>query len=298
MKRLLVSPDASLVFAPLGVLVPDLDVSLIPSASVFATLRSAAPARGVGVLALGNPDYSGRPGVAPLPETEAEVESITPRAPTHDERLLGADATATRLRARLGTRPRWQAVHLACHGIARHERPRESYLALSADEKDAGRLHAYEVFDLEVPADLVVLSGCSTGQGSIIRGEGLEGLPRAFMFAGVPRVIASLWKVEDAATRALMTEFYRLWRTDQTPRLSFLEAARTARAETAAPKWRLDDPATKALCTRWYRLWQGPPPLAAAEALRRAQAHVRDHPSGRWAHPDYWGAWVLWGLPN
>jgi CHAT domain-containing protein len=72
-----------------------------------------------------------------------------------------------------------------------------------------GFLPAYEVYNLRLNADLVVLSACQTALGEDIRGEGLVGLTRAFMYAGTPRVVASLWRVPDSATAALMERFYR-----------------------------------------------------------------------------------------
>ena len=84
-------------------------------------------------------------------------------------------------------------------------------LRLSADERDDGFLTALEVFRMKIPADLVVLSACETGTGRIYKAEGILGLTRAFMFAGAPRVVCSLWKVDDEATRALMVKFYELW---------------------------------------------------------------------------------------
>jgi CHAT domain-containing protein len=68
------------------------------------------------------------------------------------------------------------------------------------------RLH--EIYNLKLSADLVVLSACQTGLGKDIRGEGLVGLTRGFMYAGAPRVVASLWKVDDRATAELMKQFY------------------------------------------------------------------------------------------
>jgi CHAT domain-containing protein len=139
-------------------------------------------------------------------------------------------------------------VHLACHGIVDPERPLFSALALTPTEGDDGFLTALEVFRMQIPADLVVLSACETGKGKIYRAEGIVGLTRAFMFAGAPRVLVSLWKVDDEATAALMTKFYEGWKAG----------------------------------------------VPAAQALRRAQTHVRAQE--KWKHPAYWAAWVLWGL--
>jgi CHAT domain-containing protein len=72
-----------------------------------------------------------------------------------------------------------------------------------------GYLRLHEIFNLDLPAELVVLSACQTGLGKELKGEGLIGLTRGFMYAGSPRVIASLWKVDDAATVDLMATFYR-----------------------------------------------------------------------------------------
>ena len=126
---------------------------------------------------------------------------------------------------------------------------------MTADSEDDGFLTCLDVFQLKIPADLVVLSACETAKGRIYRMEGILGLTRAFMFAGTPRVICSLWKVDDEATRALMTRFYALW-----------------------------GGAT-----------EGEDGVSAAAALRRAQEFVRSHE--KWEHPQYWAAWVLWGLP-
>lgn len=86
-----------------------------------------------------------------------------------------------------------------------------SALAVTADENDDGMLTYLEVFRMKVSTDLVVLSACETAKGKIYKTEGIVGLTRAFMYAGAPRVLCSLWKVDDEATHALMAKFYELW---------------------------------------------------------------------------------------
>ena len=84
-------------------------------------------------------------------------------------------------------------------------------MAVTPDDHTDGHLTALEILSLRVSADLAVLSACDTARGKIYEAEGMMGLSRAFMVAGAPRVLCSLWKVDDAATRALMVRFYELW---------------------------------------------------------------------------------------
>jgi CHAT domain-containing protein len=129
-----------------------------------------------------------------------------------DVTLLGRDASEARFRDALKARKgRLRAVHYACHGLVDPEHPGLCALALTPAAPDDGFLSATEVLRTEIPADLVVLSACETGRGRIFDGEGILGLTRAFMYAGSPRVLCSLWKVDDEATGALMTKFYALW---------------------------------------------------------------------------------------
>ena len=104
-------------------------------------------------------------------------------------------------------------VHFATHGILDPSQPELSGLVLSlvdenGHEKD-GFLHAHELYNLDLPAELVVLSACQTALGKQIRGEGVAGLARGFMYAGAPRVVVSLWNLRDRSTPQLMRTFYR-----------------------------------------------------------------------------------------
>ena len=107
---------------------------------------------------------------------------------------------------------RYRYVHFATHGYIDSERPGLSALVLSLVDKDGrpqdGFLRANEIYNLSLPAELVVLSACQSGLGKEVRGEGLIGLTRGFMYAGTPRVVVSLWNVNDRATSELMARFY------------------------------------------------------------------------------------------
>jgi CHAT domain-containing protein len=76
-------------------------------------------------------------------------------------------------------------------------------------KRQDGFLRLHDIYNLNLPADLVVLSACNTGLGKDVRGEGLVGIVRGFMYAGAARVVASLWKVDDEATAELMKRFYQ-----------------------------------------------------------------------------------------
>jgi CHAT domain-containing protein len=123
----------------------------------------------------------------------------------------------------------YRIVHFATHGIINSERPELSGIVLSLFDHEGrpqnGFLRLHDIYNLRLPADLVVLSACSTGLGKDVRGEGLIGLTRGFMYAGASGVIASLWKVDDDATAELMKHFYAgLFKKDLSPAAALREA--------------------------------------------------------------------------
>ncbi len=107
----------------------------------------------------------------------------------------------------------YRFLHFATHGILNTEHPALSGVALSqvdvAGRSVDGFLRAHEIYGLDLPAELVVLGGCETALGAEVKGEGLIGLSRGFMYAGASRVMVSLWQVSDRSTADLMTSFYQ-----------------------------------------------------------------------------------------
>ena len=150
-------------------------------------------------------------GLPRLPFTRREARRILTLAPGTSRRAaLDFDASlATATDPELAG---YRYVHFATHGFLNGVRPELSGLVLSLVDRQGrdirGFLSARDVFDLHLGAELVVLSGCSTGLGREMKGEGIVGLTRAFMHAGAQRVVASLWEVDDAATEELMGRLY------------------------------------------------------------------------------------------
>lgn len=146
-----------------------------------------------------------------LPFTRNEANAIAKMAGVN-ERRVELDFNANRQTATSPALAQYRVVHFATHGILNSAHPNLSGLAFSLIDQDGqpqdGFLRASEIFNLKLPADLVVLSGCRTGLGKEIRGEGLIGLTRAFMYAGAARVVVSLWDVNDEGTAELMKRFY------------------------------------------------------------------------------------------
>jgi len=138
-----------------------------------------------------------------LPGAEQEAKAIAQLLKT--KALTGKQATKA---AVLQQMTQAQIIHLATHGIFDDRNGLNSAVALAPSGKDDGLLTADEILNLKLNAQLVVLSACDTGRGRIT-GDGVIGLSRSLISAGVPSVIVSLWAIPDAPTAELMTDFYR-----------------------------------------------------------------------------------------
>lgn len=235
------------------------------------------------LLVVGNPAMARLPEplprLPPLSEAEAEVRAISQLYPAHQVTTLVGARAQERLVRELA--PEQTMIHLATHGVIRDDEPLESLLALAPEMKDQrsgirdqgllttdngqrtadsdGLLTMREVFQLDLSADLVVLSACNTGLGQI-SGDGVIGLSRAFIYAGTPSVMVSLWPVADIVTKFEMEQFYR---------------------------WLRDNGGNKAAALRQAQL----------ATLRKLRQHRLRTPSGKFfpEHPIYWAPFVLIG---
>src|SRR5579859_1062614 len=176
-------------------------------------------------------------GFSRLPFTRREADAISSIAPAGDvtEELDFDASKATALSSQLKD---YRIVHFATHGLLNNEHPELSGLVFSLVDKQGkeqdGFLRMLDVYNMDLNADLVVLSACQTALGKEIGEEGLIGLTRGFMYAGAPRVVASLWKVDDEATAELMKKFYEgMLRDHQTPAQALRSAQQWMRTQKA-----------------------------------------------------------------
>ncbi len=147
-----------------------------------------------------------------LPFTQTEAQKIVALLPGKSS-LQQIGFQANRNNVFNSQLKQYRLIHFASHGLLNSQNPQLSGLVLSLFDSKGhsvnGFLRLSEIFNLRLPADLIVLSACQTGLGKIIKGEGMIGLTRGFMYAGSPRVVVSLWSVDDQATSVLMSKFYQ-----------------------------------------------------------------------------------------
>jgi CHAT domain-containing protein len=167
-------------------------------------------------------------GFVRLPFSRYEADGIIALTPGGTG-FKAIDFDASRDLAKSRELSQYRIVHFATHGMLNSERPELSGLVFSLLDREGkpqdGFLRLHEVYNLQFNADLIVLSACETGLGKEIKGEGLIGLTRGFMYAGAPRVVASLWTVDDLATAELMKLFYQRMLKDGLPPGAALRAA-------------------------------------------------------------------------
>ncbi len=203
----------------------------LPSASALRFIQEKRKPPTNTILAVGNPTTT-EPGLSPLDFAQQEVETITKIFGS--EPLIGNLATESALRSKAGNAG---IIHLAAHGQYNPENPLFSQIYLADDEQNDGRLEANEIYSLDLTkaTDLVVLSACQTDVGAVSAGDEVVGLTRAFLYAGTPTVIASLWNVDDKATTLLMERFYTHLREGMGKAQALQQAQSDVRAQYPHP---------------------------------------------------------------
>ena len=246
-RRLLIVADRALHYVPFAALptsagAPVLaahEVVYLPSASVLASLRAGSRRVTLTastavfadpVFSKTDPRFAGAREPAATPQSRAaadgaygrlrfsrrEAEAIGERAPGAYQAL---DFAATKSAIVSRDLKKYSVLHFATHGSLNTEHPELSGLVLSLFDKNGkaidGFLRLHEIYNLDLNADLVVLSACRTALGREVHGEGLIGLTRGFMYAGASRVVSSVWNVDDRASALLMSRFYDAMRANQ-----------------------------------------------------------------------------------
>jgi CHAT domain-containing protein/Flp pilus assembly protein TadD len=223
--KLIIVPHGSLHKLPFSALsngtrclADDYSLSVLPSASIIPQVIGKRKTDNGALLALGNPQTD----VPSLPAAEQEVKNLGRIFPKNNT-YVRQQATKIRLKKESAGPA---VVHLACHGDFNDRQPLQSGLLLAKGGDDDGRLRVHDVSGLDLKnAGLVTLSACQTALGLVSSGDDMVGLARAFLYAGTPALLASLWEVEDASTALLMEYFYDNWRNKK---LSKPEALRQA----------------------------------------------------------------------
>lgn len=273
-RRLIVVTDSALSFIPFQLLqvnkqplIAGYEVINVPSASVLVQLRDEARTRQPAeelLAAFGDSVFSTHGAVVqqtdnawrnslrdfelsgdstvPVDVQElfyAKVELANLKRLAGTGSLMSTRYDATRDRLERTDLSKYSILHLATHGFLNSKKPGRSGVLLSLVDREGKPINGYmslnDIYSLRAPVDLVVLSACRTGLGKEIRGEGLIGLTRGFMYAGASSVVASLWTVDDEATAELMKRFYENMITkDMSPASALRAAQNSIRNE---PRW-------------------------------------------------------------
>jgi len=274
-KHLVIVPHGMLHYLPFQALlskerkylIESFSISYLPSATVLKYARGRNKGNRVGIFAVGNPVTD----LPPLPAAEQEAQEVSA---LFEKRLLliGKQATKPSMKDQS---PKYDLLHLSTHGEMIESNPLKSNLRFALSEKDDGKLTVNEIFDMEIKANLVTLSACETALvkgegGDFPQGDDLVGLSRAFIHAGAPSVIASLWMVSDESTVELMRVFYQNLKS-----MSKSEALRKAQLDLMKSSIRL-----------------------SVERSSRGSAQTASYPKDmviECFHPYFWAPFILLG---
>jgi CHAT domain-containing protein len=223
-KTIVVIPDDVLWRVPFPALITSRGRHLIEEKTIFyanslavlweETQRARAPRAERLLLAMGNPTAAGE--FAALPNAEKEAQALGKLYGHASTRVyVGAEAREDRFKSDAS---RFRIVHLATHGLLNDANPLYSYVLLShGTDKEDGLLEAREILNLDLHADLVILSACQTAEGRISSGEGMIGMSWALQVAGSSAALVTQWSVDSESTTELMTGFHRRLRSRMQP---------------------------------------------------------------------------------
>jgi CHAT domain-containing protein len=218
-----ITPSDTIAFRYLPFLIKSNPISYAPTATIYSLIKKRGRAPGLqnGVLALAPSNTMLTRSILAneavmkellkydfnLPGATHEAESIL--QVMKGRKLIGEDATEYEFKKNAS---QFDILHFATHTVIDDENPLSSTLSFypyDGHDED-GMLHTYEIYNLELKGELAVLSACSTGNGKLLKGEGVISLARAFTYAGMPSVIMTLWDVEDISTGNIIPYFYHL----------------------------------------------------------------------------------------
>ena len=280
-KELIIVPHDVLHYLPFHALVGSdgryliekYSVYYLSSASLLQFVKEKRNAGGEKVLAFGNPDLGDPEKNLEFAELEAkEVKAAYPESSVY----IRKEATEEKSKALSANH---DILHFATHAKLNEDDPLSSAVLLAREDKEDGRLEVREIFGMELKAKLVVLSGCETGLGKLSTGDELVGLTRAFIYAGTPSVVASLWSVDDSSTAHLMASFYRNLKT-----MSKVEALRQAQLELVRGEGRSDMLARR-----------GVGGIGKLGETVKSESPSQDPISISTSHPYFWAPFILVG---
>ena len=194
-------------------LVDDYSLSYAPSASVYALCAQRPASTQRNSLVLGIPDLQ-------APYIMAETSAVAAVLP-HARVCLGDEATREVLWKHA---PHSRYVHIATHGLFRHDNPMFSSIRLGGSE-----VNLFDLYRLRLSSELITLSGCGTGLNVVVGGDELLGLVRGLLYAGTQAVLVTLWEVNDASTSEFMSAFYRALATQPNKALAVRAAMKQVR---------------------------------------------------------------------
>lgn len=234
-KKLIISPDAELHYIPFGVLparpsnaqgskaaiyggttflIEEHPICYNYSASIYLLNKKRQSTPQAEKIATWAPNFDNMDsilrdrgldgGLAPLPGAHQEAQDIADMFFVNPFIDLSASETSFKSLAN-----QYSVLHIATHGLLNDDDPLFSSLVMSADDSEDGILHAFELYNMQLNADLAVLSACNSGMGKLTKGEGVVSIARGFAYAGVPNIIMSKWAVSDWSTAVLMKAFYK-----------------------------------------------------------------------------------------